>query len=166
MTVTPQLHEQTKWRIGGAWRELRRGASATRVKDLFYGVGAESIDMALADALSVVCQQGPLRMGELAEALHITPASTTRAVACLADRGFIERVKCDNDQRSVLVSATPDGRDYYERMARRLSEGMERLLANFTREEQEQLANLLDRYVDAVENLVASTDPEEMTPLA
>lgn len=165
MTVTPQLDSTVKWRIGSAWRELRRGASATKVKDLFYGVGDHSIDMALADALSVICQRGPLRMGELADNLHITPASTTRAVACLVDKGFIDRVRCDNDQRSVLVSATPIGQAYYDRIARRLSEGMERVLGEFTRDEQEQLADLLDRYVGAVENFVATTSPDDLTPL-
>lgn len=165
MTVTPELDTSVKWRIGSAWRELRRGASATKIKDLFYGVGDHSIDMALADALSVICQQGPLRMGELAEGLHITPASTTRAVACLVDRGYIERVKCTQDQRSVVVSATPAGRQFYDQMARRLSEGMERVLSEFSPGEQEQLANLLDRYVGAVERFVSTTSPNDLTPL-
>lgn len=154
-----------KWRIGSAWRELRRGASATKVKDLFYGVGDDDIDMALADALNLICQHGPLRMGELADALHITPASTTRAVACLADRGFIERVKCDNDQRSVLVSVTASGREHYHALAERHSRGLDLLLADFEPDELILLASFLERYVAAVENLVATATPEDLAPL-
>ena len=154
-----------KWRIGLAWRELRRGASAAKVKDLFYGVGDDSIDMALADALALISQQGPLRMGELADALHITPASTTRAVACLADRGFVERLKCEDDQRSVFVSVTESGRGHYASMAERHRRGLDLLLADFDEEEQHVFADLLERYVAAVENLVATTHPDELAPL-
>ncbi len=154
-----------KWRIGLAWRELRRGASAAKVKDLFYGVDDDSIDMALADALALISQQGPLRMGELADALHITPASTTRAVACLADRGFVERVKCEDDQRSVVVSVTESGRSHYASIAERHSRGLDLLLADFNEEEQHLFADLLERYVAAVENLVTTTHPDELAPL-
>lgn len=41
-------------RVGRAWRQLRRGASALRLKDLFYGSGPEGLDIALADALIVI----------------------------------------------------------------------------------------------------------------
>lgn len=154
-----------KWRIGLAWRELRRGASASKVKDIFYGVGEDSIDMALADALALISQHGPLRMGELADALHITPASTTRAVACLAEKGFVERVKCEDDQRSVVVSVTEAGRLHYHDMAERHSRGLDLLLADFNDAEQTQFADLLERYVAAVENLVTSYGPEDLEPL-
>ncbi len=154
-----------KWRIGTAWRELRRGASASKVKDLFYGVGDDNIDMALADALLLINQRGPLRMGELAEALHITPASTTRAVACLADKGFVGRVKCADDQRSVVVSVTETGRQYSHFIAERHSRGLDLLLAEFDDDEQRLLAELLERYVAAVEHLVATTLPEALAPL-
>ena len=76
------------------------------VKDLFYGRGGEPLDIALADALSFICAKGPLRMGELAELMHITPASTTRAVGCLVDKGLVERVKAEDDQRSIMVTPT------------------------------------------------------------
>jgi DNA-binding MarR family transcriptional regulator len=148
------LDTTVKWRIGRAWRELRRGASAIRVKDVFYSVGEESLDMALADALSVVCQQGPMRMGELAEALHITPASTTRAVACLADKGYVKRTKSAEDQRSIVVSATDAGQVRYGVIADRLRFGIEKILGEFSASEQKQLADMMERFLHAIDDFV------------
>ncbi len=147
-------------RIGRAWREIRRGAAARRIKDLFYGPDGEieGLDMALADALSVLCQQGPLRMGELAEALRITPASTTRAVTCLTDKGLAQRVKATDDQRSILVSATEAGQRQHVVMAAKVTNGLAHILSAFDDDEKRQLAEYLDRFVVAVDDFVASQD--------
>ncbi len=148
----------TRRRVGRAWREIRRGAAASRIKDLFYGMGPDGIDMALADALSVLVQNGPMRMGELAEALHITPATATRAVDCLVDRGLAERVKAVDDLRSILVSATTDGDARYKVIAARINGALDQILGQFDESEQTQLADLLERFVAAVDHYVDNED--------
>ncbi len=148
-------------RVGRAWRQLRRGASALRLKDLFYGSGPEGLDIALADALIVICQQGPMRMGELADALQITPASTTRAVGCLADKGLVERVRAIDDQRSILVSATGTGRRRYEVINTKLQDGLSEILLEFTPEEQVQLVDYLERFVRSVDRYVENETAAE-----
>ncbi len=129
-----------------------------RVKDLFYTQGGEPLDIALADALSLICQQGPLRMGELADAMHITPASTTRAVGCLVDKGFVERVRAEDDQRSIVVNATMAGRERYGEISSRVQQGLSEILSEFTPEEQLLLAEYLERFVTAVDKLAQSAD--------
>lgn len=148
----------TRRRIGRAWREIRRGAAASRIKDLFYGDGPDGIEMALADALSILVQNGPMRMGELAEALHITPATATRAVDCLVDRGLAERVKAVDDLRSILVSATGDGEGRYGILSARINSGLDQILGEFDPDEQAQLADLLERFVAAVDHYVADAE--------
>lgn len=159
--MTTQLDsqsEQLRRRVGTAWREIRRGASASRIRDLFYGTGPEGLDMALADALSVLCQKGPMRMGELAEALHITPASTTRAVTCLVQKGYAERVKDTDDQRSILVSVTDTGRERNQLITERIQSGLHQIMAAFDPDEQVQLAEFLERFIGSVENYVATEE--------
>ena len=131
-----------------------------KVKDLFYGQGGEPLDIALADALSLICQKGPLRMGELAEAMHITPASTTRAVGCLVDKGLVERVRAEDDQRSVVVTATMAGRERYGEISTRIQKGLSEILADFSPEEQLQLAEYLERFVAAVDKLAQTADDQ------
>lgn len=144
--------------IGTAWREIRRGASAIRIKDLFYGAGPDGLDLALADALTVLCQAGPMRMGELADALHITPASTTRAVTCLVDKGYAKRVKDAGDQRSIVVSATDAGHERHLIIAARVQSGLDQILSEFDPNEQLLLADFLGRFVHSVERYVESED--------
>lgn len=131
-----------------------------KVKDMFYAQGGEPLDIALADALSLICQQGPLRMGELADAMHITPASTTRAVGCLVDKGLVERVRAEDDQRSIVVTATMTGRERYGEISSRVQQGLSEILAEFSPEEQVQLAEYLERFVLAVDKLAQSADPQ------
>ncbi|MEM9565908.1 MAG: MarR family transcriptional regulator [Actinomycetota bacterium] len=130
------------------------------VKDLFYGQGGEPLDIALADALTLICQKGPMRMGELAELMHITPASTTRAVGCLVDKGFVERVRAEDDQRSIVVMATMEGRERYGEIARRVQYGLDQILADFSPDEQAQLAEYLERFVAAVDKLAQSAEQQ------
>lgn len=155
---TTDVTMPTQRRIGRAWREIRRGAAASRIKDLFYGAGPDGIDMAIADALSILVQNGPMRMGELAEALHITPATATRAVDCLVERNLAERVKAVDDLRSILVSATSEGQASYDIIAARIADGLGQILAEFDEQEQVQLAELLERFVGAVDHFVANQD--------
>ena len=154
MTTVSSVDVDFRRRVGRAWRQIRRGASAIRVRDLFYGSGDETLDLALADALALICQQGPLRMGALAEALQITPASTTRAVSCLVDKGFAERVKAMDDHRSIMVSATEAGYGRYEVFNTNIQNGLEEILGEFNPAELEQLAEYLERFVRSVDRFV------------
>ncbi len=156
MNTVISADAEVRRRVGRAWRKIRRGASAIRVKDLFYASSEDVLDLALADALFIVCQQDSMRMGELAEALQITPASTTRAVTCLAEKGYVERVKAEDDHRSILVSATPAGRARYEIFNAKIQRGLEQILSEFSPEEQIQLMNYLERFTKAVDRLVES----------
>jgi len=161
MSTVNQVDIDPRRRVGRAWRQIRRGASAIRVKDLFYGSGDDPLDLALADALAVICQQQSMRMGALAEALQITPASTTRAVSCLVDKGYAERVKAVDDHRSIMVSATEAGLQRYEVFNARIQGGLEEILADFSAEEQLQLAEYLERFVQSVDRFVEAHAPTD-----
>lgn len=158
MTSPTTVNVDIRRRVGVAWREIRRGASTVKVKHYLYGSGGVPLDIALADALSLICQRGPMRMGELAEAMHITPASTTRAVGCLVDKGLVERVRAEDDQRSIMVTATMAGRERYGEISSRIQHGLSQILSEFSPEEQVQLAEYLERFVGAVDKLAQSDD--------
>lgn len=163
VTNVSDIHPDMISRVGRAWREIRRGASATQIKGLFYGSEGDpdALDMALADALTVLVQQGPLRMGELAEALHITPASTTRAVTCLADRGYAIREKSTKDQRSFVVSATDEGRRVHATFYERIEDGLAQVIGRFEPDERVQLLDFLERFVQSVDTLVSDSSKSD-----
>ena len=53
---------------------------------------------------------GEMTMGRLAEQESITGPSATGIVGRLVDKGLVDRSPNPKDQRSALVSITPDGR--------------------------------------------------------
>ena len=59
--------------------------------------------------LALLDRSGPRTPGELAEEEHVQPPSMTRTLACLAERGLLERGPHPADRRQVLVRLTPAG---------------------------------------------------------
>lgn len=93
---------------------------------------------------------GPLRMVDLAERLHVVPRTVTTVVDTLEADDLIERRPDPQDRRSTLVHLTPRGLERLEQMreARRKAAGQ--LLSVLDDDEQAQLRALLERlYPDA-----------------
>lgn len=147
--------DDVEMRIGVAWRELRRGASMQVVRDYFTGDGPDALDLGQQDCLDLVVQHGPLRMGELADALRVDASTATRAVARLEAEGLAERTRSSDDARVIEVEATPLGAEVIERYRDRRLGFLHKVLLGFTKGEQAILAELLERLVDAVDTFVA-----------
>lgn len=80
---------------------------------------ASGLTASRLSALSVVVFGGPLRMGDLAEAEQVTPATISRLVTGLESGGLVRRVPHPHDGRVLLVEATPEGRALLEAGRRR-----------------------------------------------
>ena len=60
-------------RIGLAWREMRRGASAAGLRDWMYRTDTEDgVEQGQMDSLDLLASQPSWRMSELADALRVT----------------------------------------------------------------------------------------------
>lgn len=141
-------------RVGYAWREMRRGAAAGALRDHFFGVGVEALEPGQMDALDLLVQR-TWRMGDLADALHIDPSGATRAVQRLARAGLVERSADPDDRRVVVVSVTDAGRDRHESAAARRTSALARILAEYETDELGTLVDMMERFVAALEHLVA-----------
>src|SRR4051794_19719370 len=86
-------------RIGGAWRNLRRGASNAGLRDYFFGGEPEPLDSGQIDTLDTLVQRPSWRMSDLAEALHVDPSTATRAVQRLLKPALAERTGGSDDGR-------------------------------------------------------------------
>jgi DNA-binding MarR family transcriptional regulator len=142
-------------RIGAAWIELRRGGAATAVRDYMYGRG--TLEQGQIDALDHLVRRDR-RMKGLASKLRIDPSSATRAVQRLVKDGLAERFASPEDGRVVMVRITEEGRRAQAEVAARRSLVMARVLSAFPPEERAVLADLLDRFVRSVDDVVESLD--------
>ena len=67
----------------------------------------------------------------------------TRVIDQLADRGLLERVRRDRDRRKVELQLTPAGREAIEGLIPLMVDKLNLALADFTREEVDELLRLL-----------------------
>ena len=90
-----------------------------------------------------------LRIGNLTGAIRLSQPALSRAVARLADRGWLTRADSPADARCVLITLTPAGRDVLSAgVAVHASVISETLLGKLSPAEQEQLARVLARVAD------------------
>lgn len=61
--------------------------------------------------LTLLRENGPLRLGELASLSRVTQPGMTRLVGAMADAGLVERTSDAADSRATVVQATPAGID-------------------------------------------------------
>lgn len=59
--------------------------------------------------LTILRDNGPLRLGELATLSRVTQPGMTRLVGTMADAGLLERMSDPDDSRATVVAATPAG---------------------------------------------------------
>jgi DNA-binding MarR family transcriptional regulator len=149
-------------RIGIAWIEMRRGASAAKLRDHLYSNGVDTLDIGQSDTLDVLVTRDAWRMSELAEALRVDPSTATRAVQRLVNVDLATRQPGDEDGRVVMVSASTAGRRRHAEVAKRRGILLTHLMNAFTPAERPQLADLLERFVGSIDDfvrLVGADDP-------
>jgi DNA-binding MarR family transcriptional regulator len=142
-------------RVGQAWKELRRGAAMVAVRDWFYGEGDDALEPGQVDTLDLLAQRDTWRMGDLADALRVDPSTATRAVHRLVKAGLAHRTACRDDGRVVMVAATTAGLQRHEAIVVRRREALAFMLGDFSPSEREDLADLLERFVGALDRLAA-----------
>ena len=150
-------------RIGLAWREIRRGASAAGLRDWLYGTGDDGIEQGQMDSLDMLASQPSWRMSELAEALRVDPSTATRAIQRLEKAGLAERRPSTEDGRVVEVAITDEGRRRHLIVAERRSEMMTFILSQYRGRELPVLADMFERFVTAIDDFVTLRD-ESDTP--
>jgi len=156
LSTDPQSpeYDQLSARIGLAWRDLRRGASTSVLREYLLGKGEESIEMGQMDTLDLLSSGQPWRMSELAEALRVEPSTATRAVHRLVNAGLAVRSSSEDDGRVVRVEITAEGRAVHDEVAARRRTLLGYVMDRFRRDEIVEFVEMLERYVALVDEFV------------
>lgn len=152
------IDEAIVHRIGLAWRELRRGGASAKLRDHLFRSGTTSLEHSQVDTLELLVQHAQWRMSDLADALRVDPSTATRAVQRMLALGFAERHADPVDGRVVIVSATAAGREWYAALQANRRAMMQRVLSTFSAAERTQFADLVERFVAAIDACVAELD--------
>ncbi|MGQ4382244.1 MarR family winged helix-turn-helix transcriptional regulator [Streptomyces sp. SAS_270] len=98
-----------------------------------------------AAVLTLLGQYGDMRMSRLAELLAVDMSVTSRHVAHVADRGWIERSPDPADKRSRILHLTAAGRARLDELSRRTSQLLADRLSDWSDDEVGLLIQLMTR---------------------
>ncbi|MEV5987358.1 MarR family transcriptional regulator [Streptomyces sp. NPDC052051] len=98
-----------------------------------------------AAVLTLLGRHGDMRMTKLAELLAVDMSVTSRHVAHIADRGWIERSHDPADKRSRILHLTDAGRDQLDELFRRSSELLADRLSDWSDDDVALLIDLMGR---------------------
>lgn len=162
METSVDLHQREMYelavQIGRSWVQIRRGASVGALREYLLGTGDEALEQGMMDSLDLLARQPSWRMSDLADALRIDPSTATRAVQRLVSSGLAARSTNDDDGRVVMVAITDAGRLRHADVNARRGHLMTHMLGAFTPEERPVLADMLERFVSAVDEFVEHLD--------
>ncbi|MER5520120.1 MarR family transcriptional regulator [Streptomyces sp. NPDC002763] len=123
-----------------------------------------------AAVLTLLGRYGSMRMSKLAELLAVDMSVTSRHVAHVAERGWIERSPDPADKRSRILHLTPTGEATLQDLSRRSTELLTERLGDWSDEEVDQLIRLMTRLRDSfgdcrtVHPRLSSSAPAEPVP--
>ncbi|MFS4096478.1 MarR family winged helix-turn-helix transcriptional regulator [Streptomyces sp. AF1A] len=98
-----------------------------------------------ATVLTLLGRHGDMRMSKLAELLAVDLSVTSRHVAHVAARGWIERHPDPADKRSRILRLTPAGLAQLDELSRRTTCLLAERLSDWTDDEVGQLIRLMGR---------------------
>ena len=149
-------------RLGRAWQLLRRGAANGVVGARLVASPGEPgrLDPVQLDIIDLLVTRDGQRMSELAGAIGVDPSTITRAMHRMEAAGLAARRPVAADGRVVTAQLTAEGRRLHELVADRRAELIRAAIVDFTPEEQERLADLLERFVRGVVTSAHGSSPQ------
>ena len=141
-------------RIGRAWREIRRGFANNALRDLIFEGEEYSIEPGQFDTLEQLVMHQSIRMGDLADVLHVDPSTATRAVQRLIKDGLAEKVSHSGDGRVVYVAPTQRGLDIHRWVTQRRGEVVMNVVSELSDDRRKEITLALEEFAGALENAV------------
>lgn len=138
---------------------LERLMAAKRAIWRRLGSAGLTLPVGTAHLLSQLAEQGPARVGDLAQASRCHLSVASRLVAELEEHGVVARTTDPDDRRSHLVVLTAAGLDYLRRYREQIGELIGTALAGWSEADVADLAVRLDRLNEGLDRaLGASVD--------
>ncbi|CAM3691880.1 MULTISPECIES: MarR family winged helix-turn-helix transcriptional regulator [Paenibacillus] len=104
-------------------------------------------------ALEKLHEQGPLRLSDLADSIHVTCGAVTGISDKLIDGGFARRVRDQVDRRVVHLEITEQGSELITQLSKKRNELSEMLYGFLTDEEIKQLGCLYRKITANIEHI-------------
>lgn len=148
MSVTPDTAGDL---LAGVSRLVRTARSYAHLREQQLGRAG------LTHGVLLKLAHGPLRPGDLATLLHVSPSAVSRTVAALVEEGWVRRTSDPADGRACSLALTEAGTGRLEAMRAQQAEVLTALLHEWDEERAASLASLLGELSEALERAVDSS---------
>jgi DNA-binding MarR family transcriptional regulator len=140
MPLDPNLQ-----RIETALEQLSRAVRSRRADGERAARAGVHLPRAAQMVLRQAVETGPVRISDLARALHMSDAAASRTVTALEAQGLLARSGSPDDGRVALVDITARGRKVQRRLREAQDEIFSARLAHWSRVDTAQLADLIEQ---------------------
>jgi DNA-binding MarR family transcriptional regulator len=103
-------------------------------------------------AIEALVENGPMRLGVLADRLFLDKSTTSRVVGTLVKKGYVEQRTDESDRRATALLATTSGRRLHKRITEDLVEQQKQLLRDFDPEVREGVISVIRRLATAADS--------------
>jgi DNA-binding MarR family transcriptional regulator len=118
----------------------------------------DQLDPGIFWLLKTIAHKGPLRISDLAAAVHLDVSTVSRHVAQVERTGLIARTPDPVDGRAQLVGITDDGQQMLDQAFQRRRDLLESALSGWEPDDIAEFERLLGKFVTGV-NSQTSKDP-------
>jgi len=103
-------------------------------------------------ALEALVENGPMRLGALADRLFLDKSTTSRVIGTLVKKGYVEQRSDESDRRATALLATTSGRRLHKRITDDLVEQQKQLLRDFDPDVREGVISVIRRLATAADS--------------
>ncbi|CUR54263.1 putative Transcriptional regulator [metagenome] len=101
--------------------------------------------------LCLILDEGPQRLGTIAQTFTLDPSTITRQVQAVVKAGLAEKTVDVSDRRAMLLSLTPEGRAAIQEARTHRRAMLELLMQNWTEDERSEFGRALRRFNTTVD---------------
>jgi DNA-binding MarR family transcriptional regulator len=129
-----------------------------RVQSIHLSTASGEVDLDRS-AYGIMCRladEGPQRLGSLAQAFGLDPSTITRQVQALESTGLAQRSTDAADRRASILDLSAEGREVLGRTRDHRRARLEAALSDWSAPEKDEFGRLLEKFNASVESLSAA----------
>jgi DNA-binding MarR family transcriptional regulator len=124
--------------------------------------GEVVLDRSSYGILCLVLDEGPQRLGTIAQTFTLDPSTITRQVQAVVKSGLAEKTVDVSDRRAMLLSLTDEGRVVIGEARRHRRAMLQMLMKPWTEDERREFGRALRRFNTTVDEWNVTGVPESL----
>lgn len=149
MSATNDLIEQQLFKL------LRR----TNSIHVSTAKGEVELERSSYGILCLLLDEGPQRLGAIAQAFQLDPSTVTRQVQAVERLGLAEKERDPSDRRAAVLSLTETGRTTIEQTREVRRRLLDEILREWPESDREAFASLLGRFNATIDAWITGDAP-------